>query len=66
MVLLRLGCTGEGTDPAMVNPVTSCFLMLLFQLVMVPRACVVMSQKAWNSRAINCPFFLSNSLASLS
>lgn len=29
-VLLRLGCAEEGTAPAMVNPVTSCSLMLLF------------------------------------
>lgn len=40
-VLLSLGCR-EGRE--LVNPVTSCFPMLLFQLVMVPRNCVVMSQ----------------------
>lgn len=43
-VLLRLGCGEEGRAPAVVNPVTSCFLLLLFQLVMVPKTCVVMSQ----------------------
>lgn len=41
----RLGCGEEGIAPAMVSPVTACFPMLLhFQLVMVPRTCVVMSQ----------------------